>query len=257
LKISGFILKHLSLESLKNLKNFLRTQKHLEKLILGYAIFEDYYDDSDEELDDLDEEYYQVVLDLWNSETLVTVNSRFVEHLPNIPDDQLKNHRIKTLKMKENLPTNDIELMQRCFRLVPAITCLHLPYENLTVRGAVNLINNLNYLNELVIYIDKTIDLYEFDYLNIKNLEKFSLTTSDGTDPHRILSHYYLKKFIKNHPKIKEMEIRLTCYVDVNVAGLLAKNLKQLERLVIKTGFLTLYCSSEDLESLRKMYRRI
>jgi hypothetical protein len=81
--------------------------------------------------------------------------------------------------------------------------------------------------------------------------------TSVGTDSHRILSHYYLKKFIKNHPKIKEMEIRLTCYVDVNVTGLIAKNLKQLEKLVIKTGFLTLCCNSEDLESLRKMYRRI
>jgi hypothetical protein len=249
----------LSLKSLKNLKNFLRTQKHLEKLLLGYAIFEDvYYYDSDDEMDDLDEDYYQVVLELWNLETLTAINSTFVDHLPDIPDDQLKNHRIKTLKMKENLPTNDIELMQRCFRLVPAITCLHLPYENLTVGGAANLINNLNYLNELVIHMDKTIDLDAFDHLNIENLEKFSIMKSEGTVHYTsALNHNCLKKFFKNHPKIKEVEIRVTFHVDIIVAGLIAKNLKQLEKLFIKTGSSIFRCNSEELENLRKMFPRI
>jgi hypothetical protein len=135
LRTGGFDLEELPHESLDNFKNFLRTQNNLGNLRLGYTRT-------------ITGDYYQVILDLWNSETLVTVNSTFVDHLPNVADDQLKNHRIKTLKMKENLPTNDIELMQKCFRLFPAITCLHLPYKNLMVDTVIESINDLN-LNEL------------------------------------------------------------------------------------------------------------
>jgi hypothetical protein len=246
LRTGGFDLEELPHESLDNFKNFLRTQNNLGNLRLGYTF----------DTRTITGDYYQVILDLWKSETLVTVNSTFVDHLLNIPDDQLKNHRIKTLKMKESLPTNDIELMQRCFRLFPAITCLHLPYKNLMVDTVIESINDLN-LNELVIYMDITSDLHNLNFIRIKNLEKFSLKKLEGRIQHSSALYYdSFKKFIENHPQIKEIEIHVTCCVDINVAGLIVKNLKDLEKLVIKTDLLTLRCSSKDIEYLRKIYGR-
>jgi hypothetical protein len=81
----------------------------------------------------------------------VTVNSEVMDLLGNVPEDQLKNHRIKKLKV-ESEKDCESETLARYFRLVPAITCLQFPIEFLEEEGVASLINKLKDLNELVTF---------------------------------------------------------------------------------------------------------
>jgi hypothetical protein len=150
-----------------------------------------------------------------------------MDFLDKVSEDQLKNHRIKKLRVEVRWNVDIIDSMARYCRLVPAITSLHFPPVELAVEGIELLINNLKYLKELVIYDDKitqNVDrkLNVFRRLRIENLERLVVQKKGIVKSH--LSADDLEVFVKNHPKIREMEVQSDEF-NQDTVNLIVKNL--------------------------------
>jgi hypothetical protein len=225
----------------ENFEKFLLAQNHLKKFIVGNTIH-------------LTKDFAPILLHLWNLETLVIVNDRVMDLLANLQEDQLKNHRIKTLKIRI-LRDENLETIARYCRLVPAITSLNFPYSALALQGIELVINGLKDLKELNVYTHFTrsreaIRGADLRRLKIENLEKVSFVQLKGSVSCSLSTDDF-EAFVENHPKVKEMEVQID-RVDLDLIRLIVSNLKLLEKLFIKTKHTTLCCNFKDLKIMRK-----
>jgi hypothetical protein len=234
--------------SAENLERFLVPQKNLQKLYFGLF----------RENEDLPKNFVPIFLQLWNLDSLVAVNNGVMDLLRSVPEDQLKNHRFTKLRVEQH--TGGIRRMSRYFRLVPAITCLHFPLGSLDVKGIELPINNLENLKEFVVHEDpESVDVNKLDrlqkafrQLRIRKLEKLTLVDVELEN----LNYIYLRfsdlvVFIKNHPTMKEMELK-NSKTDRDGGTLAVKNFKQLEMFVQENQDKTIRFSFENLKIRRK-----
>ncbi len=151
----------------------------------------------------------------------------------------------------DNDPINYIH----SFQLFPAITSLEIQYDGLWTNDVIWAINGLSNLREFTIngqymWVDPEDENGEdfLEELLIEKLEKITFLMYPGFLER---AHFY-DSFTKNHPKIKEFVMETSDF-GLAVVEVIVKNLKQLEKIDIKTGNSTFDWDSEKLSSFRRI----
>jgi hypothetical protein len=121
------------------------------------------------------------------------------------------------------------------------------------------LINSLQNLRELVIdgrFLNAQMMREMSDNflkkLQIKNLEKIQFEKYEFSSPQMTQN---FDTFTKNHPGIKHFEIESSDF-GLATIEVIVKNLKQLEKLIIKTPNSTFSWDLEDLKKLKKSQQK-
>jgi hypothetical protein len=230
----------LDLGSIENLKNFLESQKKVSKF--GLNMWRDGASN-----------YNSALWHLLNLKSLESVQISMINLIQYFPIERCKNHLVKTLKMVEieDDPTNYIH----CFRLFPAITSLEVQYAGLWDDPVIWAINGLSNLKEFTIHGRRVAVNPEdengedfFEKLRIEKLEKMTFRKYPGF----VERARFYDTLTKNHPKIKELVMETSDF-GLAVVEVIVKNLKQLQKLVIRLDKTTFDWDSEKLSSFRRI----
>ncbi len=230
----------LDLGSIENFKNFLESQHNISKF--GLNMWRDGASN-----------YSSSLRRLLNLKSLEFVQIGMINLIQYLPLDRCKNLRINGLKTWGM--NDDFMKYIHCFQLFPAITSLEIQYAGLWDDPVIWAINGLPNLRDFTINGRRVLINPEdengenfLEKLRIEKLEKITFLMYPGF----LKRARFYDTFTKNHPNIKEFVME-TSDLGLAVIEVIVKNLKQLEKIDIKTGNSTFAWDSEKLSSFRRI----
>jgi hypothetical protein len=230
--------------SVDNLKRFVESQKSIQIVEIGQQI-------------ELTSDFVPVFKHLLNLNCLVSFTIAAENALQIFREMQICNRHVKTLISRDRSP----EEFEKLFKMFPKISRLEFYLFTLCLENdnVLALINSLQHLKELSIvgrFLTAETLLENTDYflrkLQIKNLEKVQFVKYEFSSPRMSKN---IDAFTKNHPGIKIFEVETSDFGLTSIE-VIVKNLKQLEKLDIKTPNSTFSWDLEDLKKLRKSQQK-
>jgi hypothetical protein len=207
----------MNLLAMKNLEDFLKTQKKIKSLGLSFSS---------------EYNFNGNLTHILNLETLRSLVIHRVEIIDFLTDD-VRNNNVQKIVIKSNrrMPINFAKFV----RSFPNTKSFQFDMFDGYMSGEETLlINNLKFLEELV--IGHSFGVFEIaEELQLPNLKKIEIDSIVENNPESFKPK--LSQFIKNHPNIEELKLNISgiegSMIDLELLELVLGNLKNLKKLSI------------------------